>query len=146
MTDQYHLCYVSLCNNCLSLKYLMHFAIKSVVTLCNTWRTLIVSFSRFIWITNSSDHRRVWTASWLSGLGNYFVCKRFTIQTFLWSLEFVIQINHEHDTIAVWNLARSWTISTDALCNNSLSHFVKPDALCNNSLSHFVIKLLCHTL
>ena len=43
--------------------------------------------------------------------GNYFVCKRFTVQTLLWSLEFGIQINLEHDTIAVWNLARSWSIS-----------------------------------
>ena len=33
------------------------------------------------------------TALWPSGLGNYFVCKRFAGQTLLWSLEFVIQIN-----------------------------------------------------
>ena len=37
---------------------------------------------------------------WPSGLGNDFVCKRFAVQTPLWSLEFVIQINVEHDTIA----------------------------------------------
>ena len=37
--------------------------------------------------------------SWPNGLGNYFVCKRFEVQTLLWSLEFVIQINLEHDTI-----------------------------------------------
>ena len=54
-------------------------------------------------------------ASWLmalrpSGLGNYFICKRFAAQIFLLSLEFVIQIKLEHDTIAVWNLARSWSI------------------------------------
>ena len=30
----------------------------------------------------------------------------------MWSLKFVIQINLEHDTIAVWNVARSWSIST----------------------------------
>ena len=36
-----------------------------------------------------------------SGLGNYFICKRFAVQTLLWSLEFAIQINLEHDTIAV---------------------------------------------
>ena len=35
-----------------------------------------------------------------SGLGNYFVCKRFVVQALLWSLEFVIEINLEHDTIA----------------------------------------------
>ena len=39
-------------------------------------------------------------ALWPSGLGNYFVCRRFPVQTLLWSLEFVIQINLEHDTIA----------------------------------------------
>ena len=49
---------------------------------------------------------------WPSGLGNYFACKRFTVQTFLWSLEFEIQINLEHDTIAFLKLARSWSIST----------------------------------
>ena len=38
--------------------------------------------------------------SWPSGLGNYFVCKGFAVQTLLWSLEFVIRINLEHDTIA----------------------------------------------
>ena len=37
-------------------------------------------------------------AIWLGGLGNYFVCKRFAVQTFLRSLEFVFQINLEHDT------------------------------------------------
>ena len=40
-------------------------------------------------------------AWWPSGLGNYFVCKRFAVQTILWSLEFVIQINLKHNTIAV---------------------------------------------
>ena len=34
-------------------------------------------------------------------LGNDFVCKRFAVQTLMWSLEFVIHINVEHDTIAV---------------------------------------------
>lgn len=36
-----------------------------------------------------------------SGLGNYFVCKRFGVQTLLWSLKFVIQIDFKHNTIAV---------------------------------------------
>ena len=31
----------------------------------------------------------------------------FAVQTLLWSLEFVIQVNFEHDIIAIWNLARS---------------------------------------
>ena len=43
-------------------------------------------------------------ALWPSGLGNYFVCKRFTVQALLWSLKFVIQKNLEHDTIRVWKL------------------------------------------
>ena len=34
-----------------------------------------------------------------SGLGNYFICKRFSVQTLLRSLELVIQIILEHDTI-----------------------------------------------
>ena len=38
---------------------------------------------------------------WPSGLGNYFVCKRFAVQTLLWSLEFVIEINLEHDAITI---------------------------------------------
>ena len=58
----------------------------------------MVSSSRLIWITNSSDHRR---ALWPNGLGNFFVCKRFAVQTLLWSLEFGIQISLEDDTIAV---------------------------------------------
>ena len=82
----------------------------------------------FIWITNSSDHRRVWTANLFhekqlliplghkalcpNGLHNYFSCTRFAVPTLLSPLEVVIQINLEHDTIAVWNLARSWTILT----------------------------------
>ena len=44
---------------------------------------------------------------WPSGLGNFIVCKRFAVQTLLWSLGFVIQINFEHNTIAVSNLAQS---------------------------------------
>ena len=62
------------------------------------FQTAIVLCLRFIWITNSSDHRR---ALWPNGLGNYFVCKTFAVHTLLWSLEFVVQINLEHDTITV---------------------------------------------
>ena len=88
----------------------------------------IVSCSRFVWITNSSDHRRVWTAnllhtreaSRLSGLGNYFVCKRFAVQNLLWSLEFVIQTSLDDETIAVLNLARNWSIlKHEIFCINS---------------------------
>ena len=83
-----------------------------------SFKIAIVPCSRFVWITNSSDHRRVWTAnllhtreaSRLSGLGNYFVCKRFAVQNLLWLLELVIQTNLDNETIAVLNLARSWSI------------------------------------
>ena len=50
------------------------------------------------WIFGSS-----WLCSfkalWPSGLGNYFVCTRFTVQTLLWSLEMVILINLENSYI-----------------------------------------------
>ena len=62
------------------------------------FQTTMVSCSRIIWVTNYLDH--------------IFVCKRFAVQTHLWSLEFVIQIIIERDSIAVWNLAQSWSIST----------------------------------
>ena len=45
--------------------------------------------------------RNNYNSSWPSGLSNYFVCKRFGVQTLLWSLEFVIQTNLEHGTMAV---------------------------------------------
>ena len=51
-------------------------------------------------------------ALWPSGLGNYFVRNGFAVQTILWTLEFVIQINLEDGTIEVSNLAWSWSIST----------------------------------
>ena len=38
----------------------------------------------------------------LVGLGNYFACKRFAVQTLLWSQDFVIQTNLEHVAIAVF--------------------------------------------
>ena len=38
---------------------------------------------------------------WGLGLGNYFQCKRFTVQTLLLSREFVIQVNLQHDTISL---------------------------------------------
>ena len=47
-----------------------------------------------------------------SGCGNYFICKIFAVQTLLWSLKFVTQINIEYATITVWNLARSCGILT----------------------------------
>ena len=58
------------------------------------FQTAMVSCSRRVWITNSSDRRRFWAANFLhteyspnplgheaAGLGNYFVCKRFAVQT-----------------------------------------------------------------
>ena len=51
-------------------------------------------------------------------LGNSFVCKRFGVQIVLWSLEFVIQINLEHETITisiVLVLSLSFLITTEAV-------------------------------
>ena len=72
------------------------------------------SCSRSVRIANSTDH---------SGLGNCFVCKRFTVQTLLRSLEFVIQINLEHDTIAVWNLTRSWRSSSYEIITKKINRW-----------------------
>ena len=63
------------------------------------FQTAMVSCTRFIWITNTSDHKRIWTpnllhtSSYLTyqvirvrpyGLVSYyFVCKRFAVQTLL---------------------------------------------------------------
>ena len=46
------------------------------------------------------DQIRRKLALWPSGVGICFVYKRFAVQTLLWSLEFVIQINLEY-TIAL---------------------------------------------
>ena len=81
-------------HKCTSITKLKKMLIDVVVLqLQANFQTVIVLCSRFIWIKNSSDIA--------SGLGNYFVCKRFAVQTFLWSLEFVIHINLKHKTIAV---------------------------------------------
>ena len=55
--------------------------------------------------------------TWPSGFNNYFyfLCKRFAVQTLLWSLEFLIKVNLEYSTIVVWNLPRSWSISIEIL-------------------------------
>ena len=45
--------------------------------------------------------RLAYKTLWPGGLGNYFVCKRFAVQTLLCLLEFAIQINLEHDNIPV---------------------------------------------
>ena len=66
----------------------MEIEIKRLVHFKAYFHIAMALCSRLIWIANSSE-------------GNYFVCKRFAIQTLLWSLEFVIQINLEHDTIAI---------------------------------------------
>ena len=64
-------------------------------------------------------------ALWHSGLGNYFVCRRFAVQTLLWSLEFVIQIKLEHDTIAVYflslNIVSSFDWHKKKRCRENLS-------------------------
>ena len=40
-------------------------------------------------------------AFWPSELGDYFACKRFPVQTLLWSLEFMVQINLDHDIMEI---------------------------------------------
>ena len=76
----------------------------------------MVSCSRFIClfgsqipVTTGGFELRISCAQSLyltpSGLGNDFACKRFAVQTLLWSLGFVIQINLEHDTIAFTNIS-----------------------------------------
>ena len=85
----------------------------------------MVSCSRFVWITNFSDHRRVWTADLLhrklptelhtklpNPLGPTLYARDPQFKPSSCSLEFVIQTNFEHNTVAVWNFARSWNIST----------------------------------
>ena len=57
------------------------------------WFELRISYIRGIYLTCKAMRP--------CGLGNYFVWKRFAVQAHLWSLEFVIQTNFEHDTIAV---------------------------------------------
>ena len=68
-------------------------------------------------------------ALWPCRLGNYFVCKRFAAETLLFSLEVVIYINLEHDmshdTIPVWNLARSWSIYKQIFIPVKVSFFWK---------------------
>ena len=44
---------------------------------------------------------------WHSGLGNWIACKNFRVQALVWSLEFVIHKNFEHDTVAVSILTRN---------------------------------------
>ena len=46
-------------------------------------------------------------------LGNDFVYKRFAVQTLLWSLEFVIQINLEHATITIKDIKDLFRLSID---------------------------------
>ena len=79
-----------------------------------------------------------------NGLGNYFVCKRFAVQTLLWSLELVMQINFEHDTIAVWKFAQSWSISVLLLtCNSYMSwstSFISLKSMCG--IIHFQFHLI----
>ena len=87
---------------------------------------------RISWIGSSNLTHKVITPLRPSGLGNCFICKRFEVQTLLWSLEFVIQINLEQDNIAVWYLARSWSISKKL--NNKFENLDQgPILVCKNN-------------
>ena len=54
-----------------------------------------------------------------SGLGDYFIYKRFAVQTLLWSLEFIIHL--EHGTFTVLQL--SVKILPDNFCIGFFSSF-----------------------
>ena len=61
-----------------------------------------------IWsyFTRKSYRLSIWLVLWHNGLGKYLVCKRFAVQTLLSPLEFVLQRNLKHNTIAVWTLTQ----------------------------------------
>ena len=75
--------------------------------------------------------------TWPSGFVNYFVSKRFAVQTLLWSLEFVILINLEHDTIAVFLLFLNTQILF--ICFQFFS-----DYLCYKSLLQIFVNYFCY--
>ena len=64
-----------------------------------------------------------------SGLVNYLVCKRFRVQTLLWSLVFLIEINLEHDASAaswsIWKSEMKWQcFQTNKFPQNQLQRVV----------------------
>ena len=86
------------------------FIFSIIIIFWDTSASSQVSNCDGVMLENYFDLKFQWTQEGLnceslghkaSGLGNYFVCKRFAVQTLLWSLEFVIQINLEHGTIAI---------------------------------------------
>ena len=118
------------CINCFVSAFccIFCFSIKQYLALENLWYILktflyvtVLIFNEESLYSKSRAHRSLWVlqihltnwAFWPSGKGDYFVCKRSTVQTLLWSPEFVIQINLKHNNIPLRNLARSWSISTD---------------------------------
>ena len=72
--------------------------IHTLITKCPKLHKHTISFFMEIYKTLEAWVVARGLAIWPGGLGNYFVCKRFAVQTFLRSLEFVFQINLEHDT------------------------------------------------
>ena len=70
---------------------------------------LRISCIQVLWI------RLAYYALWPRGLGNYLICKRFAVQTLLWSLEFVIKINLKHKPIVV-----STRIVFDTISNSKI--------------------------
>ena len=66
-----------------------------------------------------------------SGLSNYFIYKRFTVQTFSWSLEFVIWINLQHGTIVKFKLLlilipNPFSIANVTIKPNRLQYWTEP--------------------
>ena len=72
-----------------------------------------------------------WLALWPSGLGNYFVCKRFAVQTLLGSLKFVIQINLEHD---ISQLQNQWSINIKRITINYSTLFKRKTTIFKQKL------------
>ena len=63
----------------------------------------------WIWVLSI---RLAYQALWSSGLSN---CKRFSVQTLLWQLEFVVQIILEHDTTRELTLTGCFEISISVI-------------------------------
>ena len=87
---------------------------------------------------------------WASGLDNYFICKRFAVKTLLWSMELLIQIYIEHDTIALYLsikniLDQIWkTFNSNSDLTESENNWLAKANFCTSSRhssSNFTLKL-----
>ena len=70
------------------------------------WQIILAATYTALFLPDSNNCFLYWntsTSSQVSNCDNYFICKRFAVETLLWSLEFVIQINLKHDTTTVFH-------------------------------------------